>query len=52
MKSLFLTIIVGLASAGWILDGDNEISKTIKEEASKLAETDDVEKLSTMSKWI
>jgi len=52
MKSLFLTILVGLASAGWILDGDNEISKTIKDEATKLAEREELEKLSTMSKWI
>jgi hypothetical protein len=52
MKSLFLTIIIGLASADWILDGDNEISKAIKDEAKKLEDVDELEKLSTMSKWI
>jgi hypothetical protein len=52
MKSIFLTIIIGLASADWILDGDNEVSKAIKDEAKKIEDRDELEKLSTISKWI
>ena len=52
MKTLFLTIILGLSNADWTVDGDNEISKAIKDEAKKLEEKDELEKLSTLSKWI
>jgi hypothetical protein len=53
MKSSFISLIlIGLASADWILDSDNEVRKIINEEAKKLKDNDELEKASAMSKWV